>query len=376
MNLLRLALASLPFLAALLPVGARSQQELVFVGSGARNIEAFRFDLAAGVLTRVGLAAEIEHPSFLAVSPNHRFLYAISEGGNPAASSLNSFGIDAATGKLTFLNRQPAGGTGPCYVEVDAGGKNALIANYGSGSFSAFPLAANGAVQPISAFIQDQGSSLNPARQEGPHAHCLAVGPGGRLAFGCDLGLDKVMIFKFDSSRGTLVPNEPAFAPVKPGAGPRHIAFHPNGRWAYVINEMASSLTVFGCDASSGALREIQTESTLPLGFFGENTGAEVAAHPSGKFVYASNRGDDSIALFGCDPESGRVTFIERVPTGGKTPRQFEIDPTGRYLLAANQQSNTVVVFRIDAATGRLQPTGSQAQSDTPMCVRCLLEPR
>jgi 6-phosphogluconolactonase len=372
----RIALALFAVLLAIMPAGAESQTELVFVGSGKSNITAFRLDLTAGALTPVGLAAEIEHPSFLSIAPNHQFLYAITEGGNAEASGISAFAIDAAAGKLTFLNRQPAGGSGPCHVVADGSGKNALIANYGSGSFAVFPLAGNGEVQPKSAFIQDQGSSVNADRQEGPHAHCIVAGPGNRFAYGCDLGLDKVMIFKFDPGQGTLVPNEPAFAPAKPGAGPRHIAFHPNGRWAYVINEMASTLTVFGCDASNGALRDIQTSSTLPDGFSGQNTGAEVAVHPSGKFVYGSNRGDDSIAVFACNPESGRLTFIERVPTGGKTPRQFEIDPTSRYLLAANQDSNTVVVFRIDTASGRLQPAGSQVQSDNPMCVRCLLEPR
>jgi 6-phosphogluconolactonase len=371
-----LVLSSLAVLLAVLPAGAQTQQELVFVGSGRKNIEAFRFDLTSGALTRIGVAAEIERPSFLSISPNHQFLYSVSEGGSAAGSSISAFAIDAAAGKLTFLNKQPAGGSGPCYVEVDAAGKNALIANYGSGSFAAFPLAADGAVQPMSAFIQDHGSGVNPDRQEGPHAHSLVAGPGNKFVYGCDLGLDKVMIFKFNAGQGTLVADEPAFAQVKPGAGPRHTAFHPNGRWAFVINEMGSSITVFSYNAVSGALDEVQTISTLPEGFPGQSTCAEVVVHPSGKFVYGSNRGDDSIAAFACDPESGRLTFIERVATGGKTPRQFEIDPTGRYLLAANQNSNTVVVFRIDAASGRLQPTGSQVQSDNPQCVRCLLEPR
>jgi 6-phosphogluconolactonase len=260
-------------------------------------------------------------------------------------------------------------------VELDAGGKNALLANYNTGSFAVFPLAGDGALQPVSAFIQDHGSSVDRSRQEGPHAHCLVAGPGDKFVYGCDLGLDKVMIFKFDPEKGTLAANEPGFAKVKPGAGPRHIAFHPNGRWAYVINEMGSSISLFDYASSSGALQEIETESTLPRDFSGENTGAEVAVHPSGKFVYASNRGDNSIAVFGCDVANGRLNFIERVPTGGKTPRQFEIDPTGRYLLAADQDSNTVVVFRIDTTTGRLQPTGSQVSSDNPQCVRCLPVP-
>jgi 6-phosphogluconolactonase len=369
-----IALASLAVLLALWTTCAQSQQELVFVGSGKKNIEAFRFDLASGALTRVGVAAEIEHPSFLSISPNHQFLYAISEGGNPSASSISAFTLDVAAGKLTFLNKQPVGGSGPCYVEVDASGKSALVANYGSGSFAAFPVASDGKLQTMSGFIQDKGSSVDPARQEGPHAHCLVAGPDGRFAYGCDLGLDKVMIFKFDPEKGTMVPNEPAFAQVKPGSGPRHIAFHPNGKWAFVINEMASTITVFSYAAANGALQEIQTISALPEDFSAPSTCAEVAVHPSGKFVYGSNRGDDSIAVFACDEESGKLTIIERVSSGGKTPRQFEIDPTGRYLLAANQDSNTVVVFRIDGASGRLQPTGSKVQSDNPMCVRCVMQ--
>jgi 6-phosphogluconolactonase len=376
MKSLRFALTSLALLPALVPARAQSRQELVFVGSGRSNIEAFRFDLAAGALTRLGLAAEIERPSFLAVSPNHRFLYAVSEGPTAAASGVSAFAIDAATGRLRLLNRQPAGGAGPCYVAVDASGRNVFIANYGSGSVAVFPLAGDGALRPASAFMQDQGSSVNPDRQRGPHAHCLTPGPGDRFAFACDLGLDKVMIFRFDAGTGSLAPAEPAFVAVKPGSGPRHIAFHPNGRWAYVINELASALTVFGCDASSGALREIQTEATLSKDFSGENTGAEVAVHPSGRFVYGSNRGDDSIAVFACDPASGRLAFIERVATGGKTPRQFVIDATGGYLLAANQDSDGVVIFSIDTNNGRLRPTGGRARSDCPMCLQCLMETR
>jgi 6-phosphogluconolactonase len=354
-------------------LAAAASQEIVFVGSGKKDIEAFRFDPATGALASLGRAAAIAHPSFLAVAPNHHFLYAISEGHGPNDSGVSAFSIDAVTGKLTLLNSQPAGGgAGPCHVEVDASGKNVLIANYGSGSVAVFPLNANGALGPVSAFVQDSGSSVNPERQEGPHAHCIVTDPADRFAFVCDLGLDKVMVFKFDSSNGTLTPATPAFVPVSPGAGPRHIAFHPNGKLAYVINEMASSITAFAYDAGRGALREIQTESTLPKDFSGRNTDAEIAVHPSGKFVYGSNRGDDSIAVFACDPSTGRLTFTERVSTGGKTPRHFEIDPTGGWLLAANQDSDTVVVFRVDGTTGRLQPVGAPVPSNNPMCVKFL----
>ncbi|HEY3862367.1 MAG TPA: lactonase family protein [Verrucomicrobiae bacterium] len=368
-------LSLIALLLALWPAAARAQQELVLVGSGDKNIEAFHLNLADGALSPAGEAAKIEHPSFIFVSPNHHFLYSISEGQSKTASSINAFAIDAAAGKLTFLNKQPVGGAGPCYVEVDPSGKAALVANYNSGSFAAFPLAENGEVQPMSAFIQDEGSSVNPDRQAGPHAHCLVAGPGDKFVYGCDLGLDKVMIFKFDPARGTLMAADPAFARVKPGAGPRHIAFHPNGRWAYLITEMGSSVIAFAVDSSTGELREFQTESTLPADYSGQNTGAEIAVHPSGKYVYCSNRGDNSLAVFGCDPESGRLTFIERTRSGGKIPRQFEIDPAGRYLLSANQESDNVVVFRIDAATGRLQATGNQVTSHKPMCVRFLAEP-
>ena len=247
-----------------------------------------------------------------------------------------------------------------------------MIANYGSGSVAVFPLAANGELGPVSAFVQDSGSSVNPQRQEGPHAHCIVTDPGDRFAFVCDLGLDKVMIFAFDSSKGTLTPAHAPFVAVAPGAGPRHIAFHPNGRWAYVINEMGSTITSFAYDADRGGLREVQTESTLPKDFSGQSTCAEVAVHPSGRFVYGSNRGDDSIAVFTCDPSTGRLAFAQRVSTGGKTPRQFEIDPTGNRLLAANQGSDTVVVFRIDTSNGRLRPVGAPVPSANPQCVKFL----
>jgi 6-phosphogluconolactonase len=353
-------------------VSAASEQELVFIGSGRANIEAFRFDLASGVLTRIGLAARIAHPSFFAIAPNGRFLYSITEGHDQSDSSVSAFAIDVGAGKLALLNSQPAGGAGPCHVEVDASGKNALIANYGSGSVAVFPLAVTGTLNPMSAFIQDQGTGVNPDRQTGPHAHCIVTDPEDHFAFVCDLGLDKVMSFKFDSAEGSLRANDPAFVTTKPGAGPRHIAFHPNRRWAYVSDEMGCTITGYSYDAAAGALREIQSESTLPKDFTGQNTDAEVAVHPSGRFVFCSNRGDDSIAVFGCDAETGRLTFVERDSTGGKTPRQFEIDPTGAYLLVGNQDSNTVVVFRIDKATGHLRRAGDAIHTDNPMCIKCL----
>lgn len=346
--------------------------ELVFVGSGNKNICAFRLNLASGALDPLGEVAQVAAPSFLASSPNHKFLYAISEGAGKDSSFVSAFRIDPAAGKLVLLNRQPSGGSGPCHVAVDHKGRDVLVANYGSGSVSVFPVDKEGALGPMSAFVQDHGSSVNPQRQKGPHAHCIVTDRDDRYAFWCDLGLDKVKVFKFDSAKGTLVTNDPAFASVKPGSGPRHIAFHPNRRYAYVINEMASTVTAFAYDKGTGVLREMEEQPLLAKDFTGQNTAAEVAVHPSGKFVYASNRGDNSIVVFGCEPDTGRLAFIERDSTEGKTPRNFEIDPTGVFLLAANQDSDTIIVFRIDPNTGHLQPTGNKAVADKPMCVKCL----
>ncbi|HEX4121259.1 MAG TPA: lactonase family protein [Verrucomicrobiae bacterium] len=355
---------------AILHASAAPQQELVFVGSGRANIEAFHFDLASGALTRIGLAARISHPSYFAIAPNHRFLYSITEGHKATDSSVSAFAINPADGELTLVNSQPAGGAGPCYIEVNSNGKDALIANYASGSVAVFRLGETGALSPMSAFVQDQGSSVNPDRQEGPHAHCIVTDPTDRFAFVCDLGVDKIMSFKFDPSEGSLRPNDPAFVTTKPGAGPRHIVFHPNGRWAYVIDEMGSAIVGYSYDSATGALHEIQSESTLTKDFSGNNTGAELAVLPNGKFVFFSNRGDDSVVVFACNPDTGRLTFVERVSSGGKIPRQFEIDPTGSYLLAANQDSNTIVVFRIDGETGHLQRVGDAVSTDNPMCVK------
>lgn len=346
------------------------QKELVFVGSGHKNITAFWLDLKGGELLPADETAEIHAPSFLAISPNRKFLYAVSEGHGLGDSAVSGFRIEGKTGKLAFVNREPTGGAGPCHVWVDQRGRDVLAANYNTGSEVVFPIDEGGSLGERSAFIQNHGSSVNKSRQEGPHAHCIVTSPNDRYAYVCDLGLDQVLIFKFDSASGTLSPNEPAFAPIKPGSGPRHIAFHPNRRFAYVISEMAASLTVFSYDKHTGALTQIE-DHLLP-----EETkaswAAEVAVHPNGRFVFGSNRGDNTIIVYRCDPKTGRLTFIERDSVLGKTPRHFEIDPSGKYLLVANQDSGNVVVFRIDTETGHLQATGHEVDTDQPMCVKCL----
>jgi 6-phosphogluconolactonase len=364
--------AAILALSAVKSFASPDQTELVFVGSGHKNICAFWLNLTSGALNPIGEVAQVAAPSFLATSPNRQCLYAISEGRGRDGSFVSAFRIDSETGKLALLNRQPSGGAGPCHVGVDQSGRNVLVANYNSGSVSVFPVGGQGALGPMSAFIQDQGSGVNPQRQKGPHAHCIVTDPDDRFALACDLGIDKVMVFKFDPSKGSLMANDPPFTPKKLGAGPRHIAFHPNHRYAYVINELASTLTAFAYDLGKGVLREIEDQPLLPKDFKGQNTAAEVAVHFSGRFVFASNRGDDSIVVFRCDPDTGRLSFIERDSTEGKTPRNFDIDSSGAFLLVANQDSGTIIVFRIDPKTGHLQSTGNKAIADTPMCVKCL----
>lgn len=344
-----------------------------YTGAKSKGIYVSRFDAASGKLGPLSVAAEIVNPSFVAPHPNGRFLYAVSEENG--GGSVSAFSIDPKTGTLTFLNKVSSHGKGPCYVRVDKTGKAVMVANYSSGSFAVLPIAVDGKLGEASSFIQDEGKGTNPARQERPHAHSLNPSPDNRFAVGADLGLDKLFIFKFEAAEGTLTPNEPPFATVKPGSGPRHFAFHPNGKFAYVTNEMASTVVAFGWNATRGELHELQTVSTLPADFKGETTTAEIQVHPSGKFLYDSNRGADSIAVFSIDPRKGTLTAVDNTPTQGKEPRGFGIDPTGSFLITGNQKSDNIVVFRIDKATGRLTPTGQVAELGAPVCVKFVAAP-
>jgi 6-phosphogluconolactonase len=340
-----------------------------YTGEKSKGIYVSRFDAAHGKLEPPILAAEIVNPSFLAPHPNGRFLYAVSE---EREGSVSAFSIDPATGKLTLLNKVSSRGRGPCYARVDKTGKTVLIANYSSGSFAVLPIDADGRLREASAVIQDSGAGSNPSRQEGPHAHSLNPSPDNRFAIGADLGLDKLFIFKFDAGSGSLVANEPppfASWQLKPGDGPRHFAFHPKGRFAYVTNELSSTVVAFSFAEKIGELRALQTVSTLPADFKGENSTADVQVHPSGKFLYDSNRGADSIAVFKIS-RKGILNKVDDTPTQGKVPRGFGIDPTGSFLIAANQKSDTVVVFRIDKSTGRLTPTGQTVEIGSPVCVK------
>ncbi|MGA7590910.1 MAG: lactonase family protein [Candidatus Sulfotelmatobacter sp.] len=344
-------------------------------GSASKGIYAYRFDPAGPTLTPIGLVAQTINPSFLVVHPNNRFVYAVNEVGTyngKKSGAVSAFAIDRATGKLTLLNEVASGGADPCYITVDKTGKYVLVANYTGGSIAAFPILEDGRLGEASAFIQHTGHGTNPQRQEAAHAHSIDLSPDNRFAIVDDLGLDETLVYKFESAKGSLTPNDPPFAKAAPGAGPRHFAFHPNGKFGYVINEMGSTVSVFGYDATAGVLHPLQTISTLPPEFIGHNDAAEIAVHPSGRFLYASNRGHDSIAVFAIDRKKGTLTLVEYAPTKGQNPRNFAIDPTGTLISAANEKSDNIVIFRINAQTGRLTPTGEVLNIAQPVCVRFL----
>ncbi len=367
---------------ATVPVLKAGDKIVLYVGTYARpdtdGIRLFEIEPQSGALTAVAGFSGVTNPSFLALHPGHRFLYAVSEVGDyegKKAGAVSAYQIDPSTHHLTFLNRQSTGGDSPCFVTVDRTGQNVLVANYGGGSIAVLPIGKDGRLAPATAFVQHKGSGPVASRQEAPHAHSINVDPANRYALAADLGLDRIMVYRFDADRGTLKPNSVPFAAVVPGSGPRHLAFAPDGRHAYVINEMKSTLTAFKYDPKLGSLKEIQTISALPEDYHGSSTGAEVVVHPSGKFLYGSNRGHDSLAIYSIDSASGKLTLTGHASTGGKTPRGFAVDPSGRYLVAANQDSNNIVVFRIDPETGALAPTGQTAEVPKPVAVRMMIEP-
>jgi 6-phosphogluconolactonase len=326
-------------------------------------------------LAPLGLAAETPSPSYFEVDHKRRLLFAVNalnqfEGKQSGAVS--AFSIDSAAGKLTLINQQPSMGTGPCHVALDKDGRNVLVANYNSGSVAVLPVAADGRLSEASSVIQHAGKSVHPQRQTGPHAHCVTLDAANRFAFVCDLGLDRVMSYRFDPQAGKITPNDPPFAQVKPGSGPRHLAFRPDGRFAYVINELTSTVLVFAYDPQAGKLTETQSLSSLPEYYDGPNTGAEISVHPSGKWVYASNRGNNTVVLFNVDAAKGTLTYVEEQGTGGKTPRHFGIEPSAKHLAIANQDSDQLLACRIDAGNGRLKPSGVFAECPSPTCVQFL----
>lgn len=357
-----------------------ANDQLVYIGtytngkSTSKGIYVFGLDSKSGKLEPMGLAAEAKNPSFLAIAPNKKFLYAVSEGEG-SEGGVSSFALDQATGKLTFLNRQSSKGAGPCHVSVDATGKVLMTANYGSGHIASLPIKDDGSLgEAASFYLQGPASNADPKRQKGPHAHSVNVDQGNKFAFACDLGCDKIFIYRLDPATAKLTPNDPPFASVPPGGGPRHFAFHPGGKFAWANNEMTLTVTGFSYDAGKGTLTPIETVSTLPPGVpvIPAYSTAETQAHPGGKFVYVSNRGHDTIACYRVDPSSGKLTFIECAPSIVQTPRNFGIDPTGQWLIAGGNSGGGIAVFAIDQETGKLNPTGQRFDVDAAVCVKYL----
>lgn len=354
--------------------GARSR---VFVGTytqgDSEGIYVLDLDLATGKLTRKSVATS-DNPSFLAIHSDGKMLYAANEISNyqsEQAGAISAFVIDEKSGSLTLLNQQSSQGAGPCHLVVDKSGRFILVANYGGGSVCSLPIVDGGKLGVSTSFVQHSGSSVNPQRQQEPHAHSINVDPSNQFAVAADLGIDKIMIYRFDSASGKLVANGVPSVEVAPGSGPRHFAFHPSGKFGYVINELLLNVTAFTFD-SNGVLSPQQVISTLPPGTEKIGSTAEVQVHPSGRFLYGSNRGHDSIAVYSIDQKTGRLTYVENESTDGKTPRNFGIDPTGKFLLAANQSTNNIVVFHIDQKTGELSPAGHEISIPSPVCVKFL----
>ncbi len=333
----------------------------------AEGIAVFRFDPDSGAMNPVQVVGGVANPSFLALDARRRRLYAVNE---LSEGTVSAFARDPATGMLAELNRELAHGADPCYISLAAGDRYALVANYTGGTVAVLPIAADGRLEPATSVIRYQGSGIRP-EQEGPHPHMVALDADGRHVLVTDLGVDRLYVYRLDTATGQLVPNEAGAASVAadPGAGPRHFAFAPGGRRLYVINELASTLTVSTYDGERGEAQPVQTISTLPDGFAGENSCAHVAVSPDGRFVYGSNRGHDSIAIWAIDDERGEVTLVGHEPTRGRTPRGFGIDPTGSWLLVANQDSDAIVTFRRDRESGTLTASGEVDVTPSPVAV-------
>lgn len=370
-NLMVAAAIASPCVAA---PGAEAPSEIpVYIGTytsgDSEGIYRATFNVASGELSEPQLVGNMENPNFLAIGPDGQRLYAVGSDAEFTGGAVAAFEIHPADGSLTPLGVQSSGGANPCHIVVDAAGNHALIANYGDGSVATLPI-KDGKLQPVVERIQHAGSSVNKQRQEGPHAHSINLDAAGRFAFAADLGTDQIYIYKYDPTTGGLTPNDPASVKLPPGSGPRHFTFHPNGRWAYVINELTSTVSAMAYDANDGKLVVLQTISTLPEDIQGNNTTAEIVVHPQGKFLYGSNRGHDSIAIFAIDEKTNKLTSLGQHPAGVKTPRNFVVDPTGNFLLAAGQDSNDIVVHRIDPKTGKLAATDVSVSVPAPVCLK------
>ncbi|WP_197454399.1 lactonase family protein [Stieleria varia] len=377
-----LTLTCLAMTAATVSPNAAAETLSAYVGTYtdgvSKGIHHFTLDTETGSLSEPRLVAEMKNPSFLAIHPTGQFLYAVGEtadqrDGDKDSGSIHAFAIDEATGDLTALNEVVSGGGAPCHINVDAAGNFALVANYSGGNASVFRIDSDGKLGERTALVQHRGASINPRRQKEPHAHSINLDPANRFALVADLGIDKVMVYRFDAAAGTL--EERGSADLTPGSGPRHLCFHPNGKFVFVINELKLTISSFQYDANSGTLDPVQTVSTLPESvedFSGMST-AEVVVHPSGRFLYGSNRGHDSITVCAVDDSTGKLSVQQNLQLDGKTPRNIVIDPSGKFLLVEHQKSNSIVVYKIDAESGKLTKTEHQATVGSPVCIRFMV---
>jgi 6-phosphogluconolactonase len=359
------------------------REGLPWGGSHSKGIYVSKFHPATGELSEPVVAAELVNPAFLAIHPNHRFLYAVTEdplsfGPNFDHSSyVSAYSIDAATGKLHLLNTLTTGGTSTCYLSIDKTGHYLMFANFGSSSITILRVKDDGSVGAQTAFMKHVGSGKDPAFQSKAHPHSIDVSPDNKYAIVSDLGVDRLFIYKFDDSTGTLSPDQPPFVQAEAGGGPRHFTFDSAGKFGYSLHEMSGFITVLAWDAATGSFTKLQDAKSLKPDFIGANDSAEIAIHPNGKFLYESNRrfrgpdmwGPDSIGVFAIDPDKGTLTEVEQMPPGGTMPRNFAIDPTGSYLFAANELTGNIVLFKIDGRSGRLSPTKTELKIDVPVCI-------
>lgn len=359
--------------------GGKKEELFVYIGTytnrGSEGIYICRFNQLTGEMTLIGTQKGVTNPSFLAVDPGKMMLFAVNEVGELngiKGGGVSAFTINQQTGLLNFINQQSSGGAGPCHLTVNSDGSLVLVGNYSGGSLSLLPVMQDGSLGQVKDFIQHTGSGINLKRQEAPHVHCLLLDQANRYLLVTDLGTDKIIIYPVNKEKGEINKIDARAVSLQAGAGPRHMSFSPDEKFLYVINELNSTLTAFKYDRIEGKLEEIQTLSTVPAEFSGENNPADIHVHPSGKFLYGSNRGHNSIVVYKRDQETGMLSLIETVSTMGKNPRNFAIDPAGNFLLAANQNTGNIVTFNIDLQTGRLKPAGSPVEIPTPVCIRFL----
>lgn len=350
---------------------------LVFVGtytrSGSEGVYLYEMDAGTGALRLVTAAPRVESPSYLAIAADGRHVYTVSEVEEFAgrrSGAVSAFAFDPARRAFTLINQQPSEGNGPCHIAVEPTGRYALVANYGGGSVAMLPIGSGGGLDPATAFVQHAEADADPQQPTKARAHSMFIDPSGALVFCADLGLDRIFCYRMDLEQGRLLPHDPPHTDLAPGSGPRHLAFHPSGRYLYAITELGNTVVTFAYDAAAGRLRQVQTVSTLPPGYTGKSYCADVHVSADGRFLYGSNRGHESIAVFGIDGATGQLALLGLTPCGGEHPRSFGIDPTGRFLLVANGHSDNIVVFRRDAVSGALTPAGQEVRLAAPVCVK------